>query len=98
MPSQGTGESIKRNDRREKEKERQQKHEGGHQMHEQGRFVSADDSTMQGKHFDVARVLIRTFSWEFLHRSVKVHISGEFFSIRLIEDPLIEYELMGKKI
>lgn len=56
-----------------------------------GRFVRLDENTKQGKRIDVARVLVKTSSWEFIQKVVKIRINGEFFNIRLIEDPYLEY-------
>lgn len=61
-------------------------------------FMSLDYSTMHGKRFDVARVLLRTTSWETIHSIVKVRINGQFFNIRLIEEPFPEFVFSQKKI
>lgn len=36
---------------------------------------------------DVARVQIQTSSWETINRWLKVRINGDYFNIRLIEEP-----------
>lgn len=56
-----------------------------------GKFISVDWCTMQKKRFDIARVLIRTSSWEAINRIVKVRINGIIFSIRLLEEPFSDY-------
>lgn len=56
-----------------------------------GRFVSLDTNTMNLKRLDMARVLIRTSSWEVINQLVKVRINGSFYNIRLLEKPFPEY-------
>lgn len=56
-----------------------------------GSFISTDTNTMEKKRLDVARVLIRTSSWEAVNRVIKVRINGVFFNVRLLEEPFPEY-------
>lgn len=56
-----------------------------------GTYISVDWSTMQKKQYDIARVLIRTSSWEAINRLVKVRINGVVFTIRLLEKPFPDH-------
>lgn len=56
-----------------------------------GRYISMDFSTINGKRFDVAKVLIKTTSWEPIIRMFKVRVNGLFFNIRVIEEPFLEF-------
>lgn len=55
-----------------------------------GSFISMDSGSMNGSSFDMARVMIRTSSWEVINRVIKVRINGLFYNIRLIEEPFVE--------
>lgn len=62
-----------------------------------GRLVSLDSHTMNMKRLDVARVLVRTTSWEAINRVTKVSINGNIFSLRLLEEPFHEIVYNHKK-
>lgn len=52
-------------------------HAWNHQFFEKivsclGHFVSLDSSTMNGKRYDVAIILLKTTSWETINRVIKV--------------------------
>lgn len=55
-----------------------------------GRFVTMDSSTMFKKRFDVARVMIQTSSSEVVNRILKVKINGDFYAIRVVEEPFTD--------
>lgn len=57
-----------------------------------GRYDSMDENTLDGKSYDMARILIRTTSWEFINRIVKVKVNGVFYNNRLIEEPSLVFE------
>lgn len=61
-----------------------------------GRFVSLDYRTMNGKRFDIARILLRTTSWETINQIVKVPVNDLFFNIRVIEEPFQEFCSISK--
>lgn len=52
---------------------------------------------MNMSRWDVARVMIRTSSWEPINKVVKVRINGLFSSIRLLEEPFHEIIYSHKK-
>lgn len=62
-----------------------------------GTFVSMDWSSMQKKRLDVARMLIRTSSWEVVNRLIKVQVNGLFYNIRVIEEPFPEFTFNDRK-
>lgn len=61
------------------------------------RFVSTDFNTMNMKRLDVARMLIRTSSWEAINRIVKVQINGVFFTIRILEEPFPKFTVRSNR-
>lgn len=62
-----------------------------------GKFVSTDFSAMTMKRLDVARVLIRTSSWEAINRTIKVRINGVFFTIRILEESFPEFTFQSSR-
>lgn len=50
-----------------------------------GNFVSLDSNILKNS-YEAARILIRTSSWEFINRIIKVRINGLFYNIRLLKE------------
>lgn len=53
--------------------------------------MSMDSNTMNLKRLDVARILIKTSSWEVVNRVIKVHINALSYNIRHLEEPFPKY-------
>lgn len=56
-----------------------------------GSYVTEDLKTTKMQHLDMARVLIRTTSWEVINSVLKVCVNGLVFSVRIVEEPFSDY-------
>lgn len=55
-----------------------------------GSYITVDASTANRHRFDVARVLIRTHSWEAIDRVIHVRVNRLVFAIQLLEEPFVD--------